>query len=241
MIIIGIVREALGTLHPMPIPPHDQLFGGTFGSPGSGWLMGLAFISLLRSFANGGSSLTGLEAISNGVSSFRKPEAQHARRTLVAMSTTLGCLVLGVTLLAKWTHAVPYAIGSPTVVSQEVKAVFGTSPLGHFGFYVVQLATMLILYTGGNTSFNGFPYLASFVAGDRFLPRQLTRRGHRLAFSNGILVLTAVALALVLVYKAQVNGLVALYAIGVFTGFTMAGSGMVKHHLTACTGTGGAA
>ena len=111
------------------------------------------------------------------------------------------------------------------MVSQEVKAVFGTSPVGHLGFYVVQLATMLILYTGGNTSFNGFPYLASFVAGDRFLPRQLTRRGHRLAFSNGIIVLTAVALALILVYKAQVNGLVALYAIGVFTGFTMAGLG----------------
>jgi amino acid transporter len=236
VIIVGFVREALGTLHYIPLPPHDQLYGGTFGSPGSGWLMGLAFISLLRSFANGGSSLTGLEAISNGVSSFQKPEAQNARRTLVAMSSTLGFLVLGVTLLAKWTHAVPYAIGSPTVVSQEVKAVFGTSPIGHLGFYVVQLATMLILYTGGNTSFNGFPYLASFVAGDRFLPRQLTRRGHRLAFSNGILVLTAVALALVLVYKAQVNGLVALYAIGVFTGFTMAGSGMVKHHLTARAG-----
>ena len=110
------------------------------------------------------------------------------------MSTTLGFLVLGVTLLARWTHAVPYAIGSPTVVSQEVKAVFGTSAAGHFVFYMVQLATMLILYTGGNTSFNGFPYLASFVAGDRFLPRQLTRRGHRLAFSNGILVLAAVAL-----------------------------------------------
>ena len=166
-------------------------------------------MSLLRSFANGGSSLTGLEAISNGVSSFRRPEARNARQTLVVMSCTLGFLVLGVTLLAKWTHAVPYAQGSPTVVSQEVKAVFGTSAVGHLGFYVVQLATMLILYTGGNTSFNGFPYLASFVAGDRFLPRQLTKRGHRLAFSNGILVLAAVALALVLAFKAQVNGLVA--------------------------------
>jgi hypothetical protein len=193
--------------------------------------MGLAYISLLRSFANGGSSLTGLEAISNGVSSFRRPEAKHARQVLVVMSSTLGFLVLGVTLLARWTHAVPFAIGSPTVVSQEAKAVFGTSPLGHLGFYVVQLATMLILYTGGNTSFNGFPYLASFVAGDAFLPRQLTRRGHRLAFSNGIIVLTAVALALIVAYKAQVSGLVSLYAIGVFTGFTMAGSGMVKHHL----------
>ncbi|HEY1650842.1 MAG TPA: amino acid permease [Acidimicrobiales bacterium] len=236
VIIVGIVKEAMGTLHAIPLPPHDQLYGGRIGTPGSGWLMGLAFISLLRSFANGGSSLTGLEAISNGVSSFRKPEARNARQTLVTMSATLGFLVLGVTLLARWTHAVPYQIGSPTVVSQEVKAVFGTSAIGHVGFYVVQLGTMLILYTGGNTSFNGFPYLASFVAGDRFLPRQLTRRGHRLAFSNGILVLTGVALALVLAYKAQVNGLVALYAIGVFTGFTMAGAGMAKHHLTARTG-----
>ena len=233
VIVLGFVKEALGTLHYIPLPPASQLYGGRVGSPGSGWLMGLAFISLLRSFANGGSSLTGLEAISNGVSSFRRPEAKHARQTLVIMSTTLGTLVLGVTLLARWTHAVPYAIGSPTVVSQEAKAVFGTSPAGHLAFYVVQLATMLILYTGGNTSFNGFPYLANFVAGDRFLPHQLTRRGHRLAFSNGILVLAGVALALIVVYKAQVNGLVALYAIGVFTGFTMAGSGMVKHHFTA--------
>jgi amino acid transporter len=236
VIIVGFVKEALGTLHQIPLPPANQVFGGRIGTPGSGWLMGLAFITLLRSFANGGSSLTGLEAISNGVSSFRPPEARHARQTLVVMSSTLGFLVLGVTLLARWTHAVPYAIGSPTVVSQEVKAVFGTSPIGHFGFYMVQLATMLILYTGGNTSFNGFPYLASFVAGDRFLPHQLTRRGHRLAYSNGILVLSAVALALILAYKAQVNGLVALYAIGVFTGFTMAGTGMVKHHLSARTG-----
>ena len=236
VIVIGFVKEALGTLHYIPLPPASEVYGGKIGTPGDGWLMGLAFIFLLRSFANGGSSLTGLEAISNGVSSFRKPEAKHARQVLVAMSSTLAFLVLGVTLLARWTHAVPYANGTPTVVSQEVRAVFGTSPVGHLAFYVVQLATMLILYTGGNTSFNGFPYLASFVAGDRFLPRQLTRRGHRLAFSNGILVLTGVALALVLVYKAQVNGLVALYAIGVFTGFTMAGSGMVKHHLTAREG-----
>ncbi|HEY5385312.1 MAG TPA: amino acid permease [Acidimicrobiales bacterium] len=236
VIVFGFIKEALGTLHTIPLPPASQVYGGKIGTPGDGWLMGLAFIFLLRSFANGGSSLTGLEAISNGVSSFRRPEAKNARQTLVAMSSTLAFLVLGVTLLARWTHAVPYAGGTPTVVSQEVRAVFGTSAVGHLLFYVVQLATMLILYTGGNTSFNGFPYLASFVAGDRFLPRQLTRRGHRLAFSNGILVLAGVALALVLVYKAQVNDLVSLYAIGVFTGFFMAGSGMVKHHLTARVG-----
>jgi amino acid transporter len=232
VVIIGVIRGALGQLHHIPLPPTNEMYDGRFGHPGSGWLMGLAFISLLRSFANGGSSLTGLEAISNGVSSFRRPEAKHARQTLVIMSSVLAFLVLGVTLLARWTHAVPYAIGSPTVVSQEVKAVFGSGPFGHFLFLVVQLATVLVLYTGGNTSFNGFPYLASFVAGDRFLPRQLTRRGHRLAFSNGILVLTAVAIVLILATKAEVDGLVPLYALGVFTGFTMAGAGMVKHHHT---------
>jgi amino acid transporter len=232
VIVVGLIKEGLGLLHHIPLPPTHEIYGGHLGVSGHGFLMGVAFIVLLRSFANGGSSLTGLEAISNGVSSFRRPESVHARQTLVIMSSVLAFLVLGVTLLARWTHAVPYQLGSPTVVSQVVREVFGTSLLGHSLYYLVLIATMLILYTGGNTSFNGFPFLASFVAGDRFLPRQLTRRGHRLAFSNGILVLTAVAILLILVFKAQVDGLVALYAIGVFTGFTMAGSGMVKHHLT---------
>ena len=130
--------------------------------------MGLAFISLLRSFANGGSSLTGLEAISNGVGSFRRPASLHARQTLVVMSSVLAFLVLGTTLLAKWTHALPYASGSPTVVSQEVEAIFGRGTV----YFIVVIATILILYTGGNTSFNGFPYLANFVAGDHYLPRR---------------------------------------------------------------------
>jgi amino acid transporter len=228
VVVAGYIKVALGDLHHIPLPPHDKIFGGHLGTPGHGLLMGLAFITLLRAFANGGSSLTGLEAISNGVGSFRRPESVHARQTLIVMSSVLAFLVLGTTLLARWTHAVPYAAGSPTVVSQEVQAVFGRGAI----YFVVQLATLLILYTGGNTSFNGFPFLANFVAGDHYLPRQLTRRGHRLAFSNGILVLAAVSIALVLVFKAQVDGLVSLYAIGVFTGFTMAGAGMVKHHLT---------
>jgi hypothetical protein len=228
VVIAGYIKEAIGQLHHIPIPPQNEIFGGHLGARGNGWLMGLAFITLLRAFANGGSSLTGLEAISNGVGSFRRPAAVHARQTLIVMSSVLGFLVLGTTLLARWTHAVPYAVGSPTVVSQEVQAVFGRG----FIYFTVQLATLLILYTGGNTSFNGFPFLANFVAGDHYLPRSLTRRGHRLAFSNGILVLAAVSVALVLAYKARVDGLVALYAIGVFTGFTMAGAGMVKHHLT---------
>ncbi len=230
VIIAGYVEKALGDLPALKIPSnHEVLYGHAFGQPGQGLLMGLAFIVLLRSFANGGSSLTGLEAISNGVGAFRRPESRNARVTLVAMSSVLAFLVFGVTMLARWTHAVPFAAGSPTVLSQEVQAVAGHGVV----FYVVQIATLLILYTGGNTSFNGFPFLASFVAGDSFLPRQLTRRGHRLAFSNGIIVLTVVALALVLAFRANVDSLVALYAIGVFTGFCMAGSGMAKHHLTA--------
>jgi amino acid transporter len=232
VIVIGYVKAALGHLHAHPIPPAHLLVDGHLGHSSSGLLMGLAFITLLRAFANGGSSLTGLEAISNGVASFRKPEAYNARHTLVAMSSVLAFLLVGVTLLAKWTHAIPYAAGSPTVISQEVRYVLGSSGVAKLLFYVVQAATLLVLYTGGNTSFNGFPYLASFVAGDQFLPRQLTRRGHRLAFSNGILVLAAVAITLLLVTQARVSALVALYAIGVFTGFTMAGAGMVKHHLT---------
>ncbi len=232
VIVTGYIKVAFGHLHAQPLPPSHTLVGGHVGTPGSGLLMGLAFITLLRSFANGGSSLTGLEAISNGVSSFKRPESRNARITLITMSSVLAFLVLGVTLLAHWTHAVPYQGGSPSVLSQEVHDVFGRNGFGELLFYVVQLATLLILYTGGNTSFNGFPYLASFVAGDSFLPRQLTRRGHRLAFSNGIIVLAVVAIALILVFRATLDGLVALYAIGVFTGFFMAGTGMVKHHLT---------
>ncbi|MHB1444579.1 MAG: amino acid permease [Acidimicrobiales bacterium] len=225
---VGLVRVALGDLP--QVHPHAGIV--PLGQPGHGWLMGLSVFYLLRAFANGGSSLTGLEAISNGVGAFRPPEGRHARRVLVLMSTTLGTLVLGVSLLARFTHALPYLSGTPTVISQEAKAVFGTSGFGTALYLIVQLASLLILYTGANTSFNGFPFLASFVAEDSFLPRQLTRRGHRLTFSNGIIVLAVVSIALLIVTRAQVNSLVAIYAIGVFTGFTMAGAGMVKHHLT---------
>ena len=194
--------------------------------------MGLAFIYLLRSFANGGSSLTGLEAISNGVSNFKRPEAKHARQTLVVMSSVLAFLVLGVTMLAKWTHAVPYSAGTPTVVSQEVKAVFGTSGFGHFllpGGGVRHHAHPL---HRGQHQLQRIPVPGQFRRRRPLLTTPADRRGHRLAFSTGILVLGAVAILLILVFQAQVNGLVALYAIGVFTGFTMAGAGMLKHHVT---------
>ena len=235
-IVVGYVRKFTGSLHVLAVPAAHKLVDGHLGQKGTGILMGLAFLTLLRAYANGGSSLTGLEAISNGVASFKRPEWKNARKTLVLMSSVLAFLLLGTTLLASWTHALPRAAGYPTVVSQEVRAVFGHSGAGSTIFYMVELATLLILYTGGNTSFNGFPFLANYVASDRYLPRQLTKRGHRLAFSNGIIVLGVVSLTLIVVFQAKVNALIALYAIGVFTGFTMAGAGMVARHLREKTG-----
>jgi len=230
VVITGLVKAALGGLQAHALPSAAAL-GYPIGNQ-RGFLMGLGIFYCLRAFANGGSSLTGLEAVSNGISSFRRPEARNGRIALLVMCGILGFLVLGTSLLAHWTHAVPYMSGTPTVVSQEVQDVLGNSWVGTGLFVLVQAATVLILFTGGNTSFNGFPYLASFVAGDSFLPRQLTKRGHRLAFSNGIFVLAAVAILLIIVFKANLNALVGLYAIGVFTGFSFAGFGMLKHHLT---------
>jgi amino acid transporter len=233
LVVTGIIEALLGQLHAHAIPHHKKLVDFNFGYHStSGLLLGASILMLARAFANGGSSLTGLEAISNGVANFREPTGYNARRTLVIMSITLGSLVLGVSILAHITHAVPYISGTPTVLSQEATYVFGTGMFGHIGFYAVQATTMLILYTGANTSFNGFPNLASFVAQDAYLPRQLTRRGHRLVFSNGIIILAVVSIALIVGTGGNLTRLVALYAIGVFTGFTMAGAGMVKHHLT---------
>ena len=228
VIVTGLVRTALGGLPQLSIH-RPGLY--PFGHPGTGLLMGASLFVMLRSFANGGASLTGVEAISNGVSALKPPAGPRARHVYILMSVTLGSLVLGISFLARWTHAAPFVAGAPTVISQEAQVVFGSSGGGHFLFYMVQLATLMILYTGGNTSFNGFPFLASFVAGDRFLPRQLTKRGHRLTFSNGIIVLAVVAIALLVATDSDVTSLVAVYAIGVFTGFTMAGAGMSKHHL----------
>ncbi|MEV0956851.1 APC family permease [Streptomyces sp. NPDC049951] len=228
VLLVAAVRGIAGEL-----PRADLHAAGVvpLGTPEDGWLYGASLFIVLRSFANGGSSLTGLEAISNGISAFREPQGRNARRTLVAMSCVLAVLVLGVSTLAHFTHAVPYTDGTPTVIAQEARLVFGGGPLGTAGLVFVQLATALVLYTGANTPFTGFPFLASFVAQDRFLPRVLTRRGHRLAFSNSIISLAVISLALLLATGASVDRLVALYAIGVFTAFTMAGSGLTAYHL----------
>ncbi|MGH7735395.1 MAG: amino acid permease, partial [Gemmatimonadales bacterium] len=141
-------------------------------------------------------------------------------------------LIAVISWLAHVTHAMPYTAGFPTILAQEASAVFGPTLAGQVMFFALQAATAAILFTGGNTSFTGFPFLASFVAEDSFLPRMLTVRGHRLVFSNGIIVLAGVSVALLLATGAKVASLIPMYAIGVFAGFTMAGAGMFKHHLT---------
>ena len=139
-------------------------------------------------------------------------------------------LIAGISWLAHVTHAIPYTAGFPTVLAQEARLVFGHTAAGQVMFLALQAATAAILFTGGNTSFTGFPFLASFVAEDSFLPRWLTRRGHRLAFSNGIILLAVLSLTLMLVAGATVDALIPFYAIGVFTGFAMAGFGMARYH-----------
>src|SRR6185437_12824723 len=197
-----------------------------------GILTGAMIFTLLRAFANGGASLTGIEAVSDAVGAFHPPEGRNARKVLVAEGVILGVLVAGIGWLAHITHATPYVAGYATVLAQEAQRVFGSTFAGQALFYLLQAATMLILYTGGNTSFNGFPFLTSYVAGDSFLPRWLLKRGHRLVFSHAIIVLAVTSIALLVIKDADVNNLVPLYAIGVFTAFTMAGFGMAKFHWT---------
>ena len=227
MIIVGLIREVLGDL---PQSPHAMPGTYGLGSGSAGLITGVMIFTLLRAFANGGASLTGIEAVSDAVGAFRPPEGINARRVLMAEGAILGVLVAGISWLAHATHATPYKSGYPTVLAQEAKLVFGHTIIGQVLFFGVQAATMLILYTGGNTSFNGFPFLTSYVAGDSFLPRWLLKRGHRLVFSNAIVLLTITSMALLVIKDADVNNLVPLYAIGVFTAFSMAGFGMAKYH-----------
>jgi amino acid transporter len=225
MILVGLVRELTVGL------PHVSSYSGATFPIGHSTesLFSLAMIYMLaRSFANGGSSLTGIEAVSNAVSALRPPEGRNARQILVIQGSIVAFLIAGISWLSHVTHAIPYEAGYPTVLAQEADVVFGQT--AHFMYYVVQAATALILFTGGNTSFSGFPFLASFVAGDSFLPRWLTKRGHRLALSNGIIVLTVISLTMLIAVGASVNHLIPFYAIGVFTGFSMAGFGMARYH-----------
>jgi amino acid transporter len=228
-IVVGLIREIFSGL-PKYNPAH--IVGAVPVHQGGGLVMGATVLVVLRAFANGGTSLTGVEAISNTVNVFRAPQGYNARRVLTMMSLILGFLLAGVAWLAYVTHATPYVAEYPSMLSEITRAVFGQGLIGNILYFLVQASSAAILFTGANTGFNGFPALASFVAEDRFLPRPLTKRGHRLVFSNGIITLTVLAVALLLVTRASVNALVPFFAIGVFTAFAMAGFGMSRHHFT---------
>jgi amino acid transporter len=177
----------------------------------------------LRAFASGCTALTGVEAISTGVQAFKPPVARNASITLFVMAAMLGTLFLGITALAQWFQIVPRE--QETVLSQINRLVFGQGPI----YYVIQLATTTILILAANTSFAGFPRLASILARDRFVPRQLANLGDRLVFSNGMVVLGVLASALMVAFNANPHGLIPLYMIGVFVSFTLSQAGMVRH------------
>jgi amino acid transporter len=224
----GIYQLAMGNLPKI----HRQTGMVPFGHQVDGALfLGASVFIVLKAFASGGAAVTGVEAVSNGVPAFRKVEWKNARQTLVIMGSLLGVMFLGVSILAAHLHATPYTSGTPTVISQVGDFVYGTSGFGRVLYFSLQAGTMLILVLAANTSFADFPRLASFHAGDKFMPRQLTKRGHRLAFSNGILFLSGTAIVLLIATDARVDRLIPLYALGVFTSFTLSQAGMARHHL----------
>ncbi|OLT20708.1 DNA-binding protein [Pseudonocardia sp. CNS-139] len=200
---------------------------------------GLALVLLvLRSFTQGCAALTGVEAISNGVPAFRKPKSRNAATTLLLLGVISVSMFMGLIALAQLTGAkiaeypavqfpsAPDGYVQQTLVAQLADAVFSDF---RPGFYIVVVVTALILVLAANTAYNGFPVLGSILSQDRYLPRQLHTRGDRLAFSNGILALAAVAIVLVVGFQAEVTRLVALYTVGVFTSFTLSQIGMLRH------------
>ena len=187
----------------------------------------LTLFLILRSFASGCSAMTGVEAISNGVPAFKKPEPRNAAITLTWMAVILGTLFIGITILATSFHIEANAAGNPTVIAQIARQVFA-GPL-YFMFPVFQLAILLILTLDANTSYSDFPRLASLLARDKFLPHQFSFRGDRLAFSTGILFLAVLAGLLLVVFSGNTTQLINLYAVGVFMSFTLSQGGMVRH------------
>jgi amino acid transporter len=210
-----LINGNLHDVHTFTLPPTTKAIG---------------LFLILHAFASGGAAVTGVEAISNGVPAFRKPEWRNARTTLMWMGSLLGVMFLGLSILSRHLHVVPDPKEKVTLLAQVGRGVFGSSVGGHFLFNMLQIGSLLILVLAANTSFADFPRLASFHAADRFLPRQLARYGDRLVFSNGILVLAAIASLSVIVFKASVTHLIPLYAIGVFTSFTFSQLGMAKRH-----------
>jgi amino acid transporter len=223
VVVLGIWRWAFGDLGPIDYDPSEQPQLEGFGAA----LAPVSLFLVLHAFSAGVTALTGVEAISNGVPAFKRPEARNARTTLVYMAAIMAFLFIGITFLATRFDARPFADGNPTLVAQLAEHVLGNPA----AFIAIQVATLLILVLAANTSFSSFPLLASFAAGDAILPRQLRKRGHRLVYSNGILVLSAAAIFLVMAFGADTHQLIPLYAIGVVTSFTLSQAGMARRHL----------
>jgi len=214
LIGVGLARLTTGTLGSVP----------TSTTPGmESDAQALTLFLLLRAFASGCTALTGVEAISNGIPAFRKPQAENAGKTLIAMAVLLATMFLGISFLAHSLSLVPAE--HETLVSQIGRQVFG----GGLFYLILQAATALILVLAANTSFADFPRLSAILARDRYLPRQLTNLGDRLVFSNGIITLALLASGLVVLFGGQTHRLIPLYAVGVFLSFTLSQAGMVRH------------
>lgn len=217
-LVVGLLRDLTGGL-----PTIDMITLGEI-EPVHHIAEPLGLFLILRAFSSGCTALTGIEAISNGITAFQQPRSLNAAKTLVVMSTILITLFLGITVLANHIHAIPSEV--ETVISQLGRAVYGNESLM---YYLVLAATALILLMAANTSYADFPRLAALHASDGFLPRQLTFRGGRLVFSWGIVVLGGFAILLVILFNASTTALIPLYAIGVFLSFTISQTGMIVH------------
>jgi amino acid transporter len=213
MIGWGLVQWLGGQAGPTPPP----------GAEGPSKTETLTVFLALRAFASGCAALTGIEAVSDGVPAFRAPEAQNARQVLAVLGLILIVLFVGITFLVYAFHIVP--VPGETTNSQLARYVFGLSPF----YYLVQGVTTVILVLAANTSFADFPRVASFLARDGFLPRQFANRGDRLAYSNGILILTVLSVALLVVFHGDTHALIPLYAVGVFLSFTLKQGSMVRY------------
>jgi amino acid transporter len=213
-VVAGFARLAVGRLGGVSDPP--PLEAGRE-------LVPVTLFLLLHAFSSGTTALTGVEAISNGITAFKEPRSRNAGITLLWMSAILGTLFLAITYLAGATGAVPSE--RETVISQLARTAFGGRGLPYLATIA---ATTLILVMAANTAYNGFPRLAALQAADGFLPRQLTYRGSRLVYSRGIALLTVMACLLIMVFRASVTNLIPLYAIGVFLSFTLSQAGMTR-------------
>ena len=217
LVIIGLFNQVTG---------HLPTTTNVLAIPTSKTQESLSLFLLMRAFAQGCTALTGVEAISNGVMLFKKPEWKNARLTLIYLGLLLGGMFTGITYIAHVYHAIPDPTEQQTLLAILGRQIFGgDSPL----FYFLQYSTLLILVLAANTSYADFPRLSYFLAKDGFLPRQFSNLGDRLVFSNGIIILSALAAVLIMVFKGSLDAIIPLYAVGVFTSFTLSQAGMVVH------------